>query len=366
MKDEIISSASRSVQEQLIIQEEILEGKYGEPGAPFITTRALSESRQVSIVTAHNILNRLCASGYLELRGKKYYLSHEHLLEEYNSSTNIIGVTIPQFDNEFFSSLLDSLSESARKRGYTIIPISTSYTFIQDRKAIQLLQNLGVAGIISCSPTFAENEQLYRDSEIPFIFLGHSSEHLKRTSIQINSFPVSQKVVRHLLKEGYKKFVYIGTKNLPLEKDVRFTAFQMELKQNGYILKPENTLQILQDSKSDTNLIAQILEKQSEPVGVFCFHDLIAANVYQACESLGKKIPNDVGVVGFDDLSIASTLTPALTSIQYRIASMADIAVDFMISAIKSRNSSYDNYYIDPNLIVRDSSRLSNCKNEKR
>ena len=105
--------------------------------------------------------------------------------------------------------------------------------------------------------------------------------------------------------------------------------------------------------------IFQLLKRQNEPVGIFCYHDLLAVQLYTICDLIGKRIPEDVGIVGFDDLSIATSLTPALTTIQYRIASMADMTVNLLMTSIRSANAPYDNYYVEPNLIIRGSSTLS-------
>ena len=126
MNNELFANLSRSAQEQYRIQEEILEGKFGRPGEPFMTTRALAELRQVSVVTAHNILSGLCSAGYLELRGKKYYLSHAKHMETHNSQTNIIGLMIPHLNNEFYSSLSDAVIETCRQKGYQVLVVSTS------------------------------------------------------------------------------------------------------------------------------------------------------------------------------------------------------------------------------------------------
>lgn len=362
MKEELFENLSRSAQEQYLIQEEILRGKYGAPGEPFMTTRALAELRQVSVVTAHNVLTGLCSAGYLELRGKKYYLSHSELMESHNNLTNILGMLVPRLNNEFYSSLSDAVIDIAQQRGYSVLTLTTSYSPAGEKKAIELLLQLGVAGIINCIPTQQENIPLYKNCPVPCIFLGHSVDSSKRTSVQVNAFPVSQRVARHLLEQGYRQFMYVGTRNLPLEKDIRFTAFQMELKQNGFTLGPSDTIQISPESSSDDGLIRYMLEKKTAPVGVFCYHDLIAAKVYRACAALGRRIPDDVGVVGFDDLSFASTLLPPLTTIQYRVTSMADMTVKLLLTAIKSPNAPYDNFYVDPNLLVRESSMLSGHK----
>lgn len=356
MNNDMFSNLSRSAQEQYRIQDEILQGKFGKPGDPFMTTRALADLRQVSLVTAHNILTGLCEAGFLELRGKKYILSHAKLVEDYDNQTKVIGLMAPHLNNEFYSSLADSVIEACRQRGYTVLVVTTSYSSVEERKMFQFLHNLNVAGIISCIPTPPENEHLYRSTTIPCICLGHALDNSKKSSVQVNSFSISQRVARHLVEEGYRNFIYVGTKNLPLENDIRFMAYQMELNANGYTLEPKNTLRISTDSNSDDGRLILLLKNQTEPVGIFCFHDLLAVKLYRVCNLLGKRIPEDVGIVGFDDLSVATSLSPPLTTVQYRITSMADMTVKLLIDSIHNPNTPYDNYYVEPNLIIRSSS----------
>lgn len=158
---------------------------------------------------------------------------------------------------------------------------------------------------------------------------------------------------------GYRRFLYIGSRSRSLENDIRFTGFQMQLKQSGFDLE---ALQVSSDSSADDVLLAHTLEGISQSVGIFCYHDLIAARVYRCCKSLGKRIPQDVGIVGFDDLSVATTLSPPLTTVQYRIGSMAEMTVKLMLDSIQDPNTPYDNYYVEPNLVIRGSSTLSGIR----
>lgn len=359
MQQEVFENLSRSAQERYMLQQEILDGRYGEPGTPFMTTRALAEARQVSVVTAHNILTELCDTGYLELRGKKYYLSHARLMEDYCRHTNIIGMLVPQLNNEFFSSLCDTVVDSFRQKGYEVLILNASYSPEEERRLFQLLLHMSVAGIVSCIPTIPENTGLYRNCPVPCILLGHSLENSKCSSVQVNSFTISQKAARHLTEQGYRDFLYLGSRSRSLENDIRFTGFQMQLKQSGFDLDRRNTLQVSSRNRTDDGLIAQLLENRRNPVGVFCYHDLIAAQLYRVCRNLGRRIPQDVGIVGFDDLSVATNLSPSLTTVRYRIASMADMTVKLMMDNIQSPNAPYDNYYVEPSLVIRDSSILS-------
>ena len=251
MDEKFFSNLSRSAQEQYLIQEEILQGKYGPPGSPFLTTNALADMRSISVVTAHNVLIGLREAGFIELRGKKYYLSHSKLTENFLNHTQVIGLLIPTINNDFFSSLSNAVIQLASQQGYRVLVMSTSYSASEERKAYELLLHLSVSGIISCVTTSQENLQMYKDHDLPCVFLAQSVNGLKRSSIQVNSFSISQKVAHHLIEQGYKKFFYIGTQNTPLSNDVRYTAFQMELNQRGFSLNKECVFQFTQNVKTN-------------------------------------------------------------------------------------------------------------------
>lgn len=356
MDNEIISNLTLSAQEQLVIQNEILQGKFGQPGNVFMTTRALSEAYQVSVVTAHKIMKGLCSAGYIKLQGKRYYLTHSELSDAENNQKNVIGLLIPQLNNEFYASLSEEVTNFARQNGYKVLILCASYQPDEEQRAINFLCSQKVAGIINCIPTPRENSHLYQSLPIPCVMLGHSLDKSKLSSVQVNSFTISQKVAQHLVEEGYQKFLYISTKNIPLENDIRFTGFRMELNRCGFELNTQDILRISFHSKADDELLTSVLLAQQEPVGVFCYHDLIAAQLYRICAKLGKPIPEAVGIVGFDDLSIASSLYPSLTTVQYRTSTMAEMAFNLLCAAIKSPDVPYDNYYIEPNLVIRKSS----------
>lgn len=359
MSKDLLSKLKRSTQEQYLIQDEILRGDYGAPEEHFMTTQKLAQLRGVSVVTAHNIMTGLCEAGYIELRGKKYYLSYSKLVEDFNAQTKIIGLIVPAINNEFYASIAKAVIKLAGQKGYRVLVMDTAYSSAEERAVHKLLLHLKVVGIISCAPTSPENLKLYRECPVACVLLTHSMDDSHKSSVQVNSFPVSQKIAQHLIDQGYRNFLYIGTKNIPLDSDVRYIAFHTELNREGFSLDKKNIFLLSQNDKSDTKALATLLKNQTGPVGVFCYHDLIAAQLYRICHKLGKKIPEDVGIVGFDDLPIAVSLSPQLTTVRYRITTMVDMALKLLFENMKNLNCPYDNYYIEPSFIVRESTNLA-------
>lgn len=358
MDEQVFKNLSRSAQEQYLLRNEIIKGKFGASGEPFMTTKKLAELRMVSVVTAHNIMSELCNAGYLELRGKKYYLSYNNVINKMADRSKVIGLILPSMNNEFYSSLSNSLTKLALQKGYRILTMTTAYSAEEERKIHDLFADFSLAGIISCVPAAEENIRLYQKCTIPYVMLSHSINALKHSSVQVNSFTISQKVAEHLISEGYQEFIYIGCKNISIEKDVRYTGFRMGLIQNGYSLPEQNIIQVDSENPEDVRQLTQLLQQKQAPIGVFCYHDLIAATLYGVCYKLHKNIPAEIGIVGFDDLPIATVLQPTLTTVHYRMTTMAEIALKQLFLQMEMDNVPYDNFFVEPTLVVRESSSL--------
>lgn len=365
MTDEMFQQLPRAAQEGYMLEQELLDGRFGKPGDPFMTTRDLAESRGVSIVTAQRIMVELREKGLIELRGKRHYLSYEDEAQVRKDRAHIIGLMIPNLKNEYHGAMAKAIKTLAAKKGYSVVVMDTGYSREQERKAMELFLHFGVAGVLSCpSPTLTDIE-LYRECPVPCVLLSHSMEGSRRSSVQVNSFPVAQKVARHLVEQGYRDFLYLGTKTMRLLDDDRYMGFRMGLQKEGFMLEDSNVIQMTQNYRASDQLLADFLKEHTSPLGVFCYHDLIAAELYRVCYQIGRRIPEDVGIIGFDDLPIATSVFPLLTTVRYRMVSMAEIALQQLLLEIDTGEHKYDNYYVEPNLIVRESTALAGQQKEK-
>ncbi|MEG1516274.1 MAG: substrate-binding domain-containing protein [Clostridia bacterium] len=356
MDKDFFKNLSRSAQEQYLLQDEIIQGKHGPSCEIFMTTKRLAELRMVSIVTAHNIMTGLCNNGYIELRGKKYYLDYDKIAQRGANVNKLLGLRLPKMNNEFYSTLSDTIVKLVGERGYRVLTMTTAYNPKEERRIHGIFVSLSLAGIISCGPTASENAGLYQDCPLPHVVLGNSINVPNCASVQVNSFSISQKVGEHLISGGYHKFLYVGSDHLPLGSDIRYAGFRMGLNQGGYVLGPDDVVTISPEGAASPQVLSELIQHQHEPVGVFCNNDLIAAKLYNVCHEIGKRIPEDIGIVGFDDLSIATVLEPPLSTVHYRITTMVDTAIKQLMLQINNDKAGHDNFYIEPTLIVRESS----------
>lgn len=349
------SNFTKSGKIQHLLQEEITQGKYGSPGSIFMTTRSLAAEKNISLVTAHNILNNLCESGYLKLVGKNYVL-----LPKSDQHTQSIVLVLPTLNNAFFGELAENISSELAQLGYRTLIINTHYYDIQTTDTLSFINSLPIIGIISCVPLSCKDLSLNNLINVPILFLNHKTPSSDiSSSLFIEDNLSVQNIAQYLLAQGYKTFAYIGTTHLSLRNDIRGKTFIKTINKAGYTLQQESIFHISENDKSNHMDIQQFLQMHTEPIGIFCYHDLIAAKLYDICHSIGKRIPQDVGIIGFDNLPIATLLTPSLTTVGYNIESLAFHAKQIFLNLLNTNNGNGKRFYIIPTLIERQSASLS-------
>lgn len=354
---------SRYVTETEKIAEEIRRGDFGKPGEIFTTTRRLAEMRGVALVTAQQMMTLLKEQGLITLLGKTYYLNHgvpspKSPLGKKRTKTGLIGMHVTNLESPFFASLARDTEVWARQMGYQLVIASSGFAWQEERDVLQMFRRIGVDGVISCPGTGAESAALYRNFSLPLVFLGRDLAGVQAESVSVNNYAAARSVARHFIREGYAHFVYIGLDELREKHDPRLSGFREMLCANGYDLPQENILYVgAKHMERLKHQAAQFLHGFSQPTAVFCFHDLLAVEVLKGCAARGIAVPEQVAVAGFDNLAVSESAVPPLTTVSYRVSEMARMAVRLLEDSIRTGNCSNINYFVEPMLMIRKSSK---------
>ncbi len=341
------------------VGKDIKAGNFGKPGERFISTRKLAQIANISLVTAQRALVELRKEGLIELIGKRYFLTYGRIdktspfAKMYKNDKKLIGVHVTNIETPYFSTLVRAIEINANNLGYRVVTSSSGYKHSQEKAILDMFREINVSGVLTCPGISKKTMNLYKNYTLPYVFIGRKLEEVNAESVLVNSIPAAKNVARHLIQRGYKSFAYLGSDQLIQVQDLRLLGFREGLLQEGYRLEEENIIRVTQDISSISRKIKPFLLEQKEPIGVFCFHDLFAVEVVKTCHELQIGIPQDVGIVGFDNLPIAQSISPTLTSVGYRISAMAETALSLLIRQITESKPSDTSYYIAPSLIVR-------------
>ncbi len=291
---------------------EIAVGHFGPSGSRFPTVQELAKYCQASYVTTERAFTELRDMGYLRSYGYSTFLTSGPMgsdtafarwLAERRNGKRFFGLHLNRIDNQFFTSLAAQLIPILKQDGWELIVMASDGDTEAERRILDEFIDLGVSGIFSCPG----KENVYDRCVLPVVFLGRSV--IGGNSVQVNNKNAGAQMAAHMIEEGYRRFLYIGTSILPAEQDYRLIGFREYLAANGYLLRPDDTFFIhAADPAKDEqlHLIRRQIKESLFPVGIFCYHDIIAFGILDLCRRSGIDVPEKAGVAGFDDLQAAN------------------------------------------------------------
>ena len=332
------------------------------------TIKDVARDADVSVATVSNILNNTrfvseeLTNRVLESVKKLSYNINNVGRNLRCKKTNMIGVVLQNVNDVFFSEILLGLEETLRKLNYKLIFINTNYNFEEEKNAIATLRTMWVDGIILDSCVHSENEAEYlefllsngTDKQIPIVTLEHDLIPGKN-AVLTDFFQSSVTATEHLIGLGRKKIVHItGLKGVSV-LDERERGYTKAM--NDANLKPMVYSQGgLLTTSEGYNVTKDILEQGITFDGLFAVNDRMAVGAILAIQDYGLRVPEDVGVIGYDNIKLYNLISPSLSTINVPKYKMGAHAANMLIKCIDNDNQSQPLIKLHTELIVRKSS----------
>ena len=266
--------------------------------------------------------------------------------------SNTIGVIVPHISHPYFAKLISNLENEAAKKDYKIILCNSKEKAEKEKQYLDMCKSNRVAGIIICSGNVESNK--INTGGIPVVLLEKNFEEGK-LGIQCDNYQGGKLATEHLIECGCKKILHLsGVIDEEMPADNREKAFIDVCSKNEieYLIKKYDI-----DTYNQMNYYDYIKAALNEIEGVdgiFASSDLIAAQVIQVCNEIKIRIPEDIKLVGFDDVDISQLTTPRITTVHQPIKEMARLSIE-LIDA-KYNNIEVNEKTILPiKLIIRES-----------
>lgn len=306
--------------------------------SPSTISRVINGKNNVSEKTRKKVTEALASSKYVPnmiARGLK-------------TSTNFIGIIFPDIRNPYFTEVILGIESVLKKRGYTIVHLNTNNNLEEEEKAIIQLLSVRVKGIILLSNLSNRNSEI----------LEMAKENAYLTSVEnyiegIDNICVDNEygtrlAMEYLYSRGHKKIGYCS-KNLNYSSwNIRYKIYKDFLSEKDLKYYPEYVY--IGDDFS------KFFEKKNLPSAIFTNNDVNAIEVYEWCQKNGIRVPEDLSIIGFDNISFSKILSPKLTTIAqpaYEIG--ATVAENLLLRIEKENKESVKKIFIEPTLQSRDS-----------
>ena len=278
----------------------------------------LSRNRRISEKTADRVFDAIERLGYRPSAAARNLALN---------STKIISLVIPQLDHifvhPFFSLSINGIYDACVANGYNLQLEMASFQFAKRKRYLRLFQERATDGMIYIGSTLADTYlREIEENNFPFILCGSYFKKMNLSYVIGDNAGGARLAVGHLATLGKKRIAHIfGSFNIQSAVD-RFEGYKEELKEKGLEYNPRLVVKGDYDEKGGFGAMKKILPYK--PDAVFAGNDLMASGAIKAiCNSGGLKVPEDISVVGMDDLPMAAKMSPVLTTIRYGIYEMA-------------------------------------------
>lgn len=319
-----------------------------EAGVSYATvSRALSDSPNIKEDTRLRILEVCEQMGYTA-----NYVARSMVKRE----TRLIGVILPNVDNPFMSEIAYHIECDAREKDYTIMLCNSSYDLAVEERAFTLLLGRQVDGIILL-PAGREsytNLKKYTD-KVPTVYVNENLMELPESYVTVDNYQGTRMGTEYLLSLGHRRILYFGRSCETAAHTQRAQGYQDVCLENG--IEP---MVCDRSAYSTTIEIGYALAKElfctrHDFTAMFASTDTLALGVLQAADELGIRIPEDVSLLGFDNIRYTELPKINLSTVEQPKQAMASVALEILIQKLQSDYEAYSHRILRPTLIKRGS-----------
>ena len=270
-------------------------------------SKALNDSYEISLKTKNRVWTLAKELNYTPNPAASNLRSHK---------TKTVAVIIPCVANNFFSLSIKGIEEIARQYGYHVLIYQTHENIEAEVAFTNSLLNGRVDGILTSVSSSEYNSEYYTNlvKKIPLVFFDRVYENLDAVKVTTDDYEIAFQATEHLIECGCIKIAYLyGLENLPAGK-ARFAGYRDALEAHGIDFAEQLVIKYQDDEELNLQHIKGLL-MEYKPDALFSSMEEFIIPAYCACREMDQKIPDNVKILSFSNLSTAKLLSPSLTTI---------------------------------------------------
>lgn len=331
-----------------------------------LTIKEIADMAGVSVTTVSQIINNKGSRFSEKTRNKVLAVVEEFDYKPDYFASNIItrhsktiGMVVPDVTDFFFAKVIEGVETYLNSLGYMILLCNSKH---DEEKATQYVTELihrSVDGIIFATPNILPVDHILRNKskrKVPVILVDRGINPRENGRLIVKEYEGAYQAVCSLIEQGHRHIAMLKENDGYYQLTERVTAYQHALKDHGIPVREEYM------SSGDLNLgggymAAKNVLKNPQITAIFCGNDEMAMGAYQAIEESGKKIPDDISVIGFDGLEISEYLVPGLTTVYQPSFDIGFYAAQFLVESINDPDKKIPNKIFDTTFILRNSTK---------
>ena len=269
--------------------------------------------------------------------------------------TRTIGVVIADNRNPFYAEVLNGMEAAAREKNYHIILANTQRDYKKEEEAINLLLTKRVDGLL-ITPVQDRDDDIKNliDANIPFVIVGRDFENIEVDAVYNDEVKGGFLATEYLINKGHKRIALVDGFLYKSPARGRLEGYKKALKKYGIPFDGDLLSVGDIDVKDGYERTKQLLEKELNFTAIFAYNDMMAFGAMQAIKEKGLRIPEDIGLVGYDDIPFSSLISPALTTIRLQKQDLGVESVKLLFSRMNGNRKKAKKIMLDVELIIRE------------
>ncbi|TOY85856.1 LacI family transcriptional regulator [Levilactobacillus brevis] len=308
-----------------------------------VTIRDLAEAAGVSVTTVSQILNGKGERFSIETRQRVHQLQEDlGYVPDFNArnlimkSAQTIGVLVPNLGNPFFSMFIRGVQQTSRERHFIPLIFGANHDEQLESYYLQELIKRAVDGLIiaSASITGEAIDNILKKNGIPYLLIDQNGGP-SVDRIRVDDEQGGQLAARHLLALGHQRIVVVMPKHPTQNLRIRLAGFKAQLVDQQIPLADSAVITSPMTKLGGYQATAAVLAQH--PTAVFAINDETALGLMRGLHEQGVRVPDDISVLGYDDIDLDEYVVPKLTTIHQPVVTMGQQATELLINRVQNQ-----------------------------
>jgi DNA-binding LacI/PurR family transcriptional regulator len=303
------------------------------------------------------LVNRETAERIRQIAARMGYRPNTIARSLVTKKTHTIGVVVTTIADPFIAEVVSGIEEIANEHGYSVVLSNSNADPDREVKVVHSFHERRVDGIIvTASRVGALYLSMLSQLKVPIVLINnqHQDDNEYVYSVTIDNITAARAAMRHLIELGHERIGYIGDAAGFQSDTERFAGYRQALSLAGIAFLPELVAHGDGKPEGGKQAMEKLMTLADRPTAVFCYNDMSALGALRAIHSSGLKSPDDISIIGFDDISFASYTRPLLTTIRQPKQQMGRLAMETVLKLFSGENSR-TSIKVNGELVVRES-----------
>ncbi len=312
--------------------------------SPATVSRVMNGTANVDEEKKERVLRAISETGFVP---------NEVARSLFKKSAKTIGLLVPSIENPFFVQLANAIEKTAEEHGYRMILCGTGSAYEKEKSMIQMLTSMNADGIIMTTSN-PEVKPLIEQCSIPVVITDRQSENISGCDyVHCDHYVGGRLAVKHLLECGCRNIVCMkGSQDISSAKE-RYEGYRDVCREKGI---KEQSINCDYDFEEGLKKTEELLEKYPKVDGIIACNDMVAISVYKILHKKGISVPEQIQIVGYDNVNLASLMTPELTTVAQPIEEIGKKAAEMIIDR-KDGQKTNKEYIYQATLIKRETTK---------